>query len=107
MQIEQKPYKNNWIVLGVQGTVDSTTAAPLELACQAVLRRKMNLAIDLSEVSFLSSAGLRVLLTVVKGLGLTGSRFALLQPPTLVQEVLNLSGFAMLFPVVQTVDQLL
>jgi anti-anti-sigma factor len=107
MQIEQEPYKDHWIVLRVQGAVDSTTAASLELACQEVLRRKMNLAIDLSGVSFLSSAGLRVLLNVVKGLGLTGSRFALLQPPALVQEVLNLSGFAMLFPVVQTLDQLL
>jgi anti-anti-sigma factor len=107
MQIEQKPYKDHWIVLSVQGAVDSTTAATLELACQEVLRRKMNLAIDLSGVSFLSSAGLRVLLNVVKGLGLSGSRFALLQPPALVQDVLNLSGFAMLFPVVQTVDQLL
>lgn len=107
MQIEQKPYKENWLVLGVQGAVDSTTAAPLELACQEVLRRRINLAIDLSGVSFRSSAGLRVLLNVVKGLGLTGARFALLQPPALVQEVLGLSGFAMLFPVVQTVDQLL
>lgn len=107
MQIEQKPYKDHWIVLGVQGAVDSTTAVTLELACQEVLRRKMNLAIDLSAVSFLSSAGLRVLLNVVKGLGFVGSRFALLQPPALVQEVLNLSGLAMLFPVVQTIDQLL
>ena len=107
MQIEQKPYKDHWMILGVQGAVDSTTAVPLELACQEVLRCKMNLAIDLSGVSFLSSAGLRVLLNVVKGLGFVGSRFALLQPPALVQEVLDLSGFAMLFPVVQTVDQLL
>lgn len=57
MQIEQEPYKDHWIVLRVQGVVDSTTAASLELACQEVLWRKMNLAIDLSGVSFLSSAG--------------------------------------------------
>jgi anti-anti-sigma factor len=106
MQIEQKLYKDHWIILAIQGAVDSTTAPLLELACQDVLQRKLNLAIDLSGVSFLSSAGLRVLLNVIKGLGLTGSRFALLQPPSLVQEVLNLSGFAMLFPVIQTVDQL-
>jgi anti-sigma B factor antagonist/serine/threonine-protein kinase RsbW len=53
----------------------------------------------MSEVTFLSSLGLRMLLTVAKALGRRGAKTVLLSPQPAVREILSLSGFDQLMPV--------
>lgn len=81
-------------VLVLKGRVDTGTAAVLEKACltsiEAGTRR---LLLDLGEIDFVSSAGLRVFLVVAKKLGGLGGRLALCCLTRPVADVLALSGF--------------
>jgi anti-anti-sigma factor len=82
------------VVLHATGRVDSNTAAqlqePLLLAAEAPTGA---VELDLAEVSYVSSAGLRVLLLAAKALKKRGERLKLVNVPLQIYNVLNLAGF--------------
>ena len=55
--------------------------------------------IDFTDIDFVSSAGLRALLVLMKKATATGSVFALCGVNAQVQEVLDISGFAAMFTI--------
>jgi anti-anti-sigma factor len=55
--------------------------------------------LDMSELTFIASLGLRMLLTVAKALDRRGAKTVLLNPQPAVREVLKLSGFDQLMTV--------
>src|SRR3990172_5352643 len=66
--------------MSVKGRVDSTSAGELETALKKLLDDgKSNLVLDLSGVEFLSSSGLRVLVTTLKAVRKTGGDLRLAQ----------------------------
>ncbi len=76
----------------LDGRLDTATAALTETRLLAMLD-KGGIIADLSQVRYVSSAGLRVLLKAAKHAKATGASFAVvgLQPP--VREVFEISGF--------------
>ena len=81
-------------VLALRGRVDTATAAALERACMAAIDGgSRRLLLDLAEVDFVSSAGLRIFLVVAKKLSTCGGRLALCRLTKPVADVLALSGF--------------
>jgi anti-anti-sigma factor len=81
-------------VLVLRGRVDTGTAAALEKACLATIEAgSRRLLLDLAEVDFVSSAGLRVFLVAAKRLGSLDGRLALCRLGKAVADVLALSGF--------------
>jgi anti-sigma B factor antagonist len=82
------------IVLHVVGAVDSNTAPELQ---EALLRAtdapSGSVELDLAQVSYMSSAGLRALLLAAKALQKRGERLSLLKVPPQILNVLNLTGF--------------
>jgi anti-anti-sigma factor len=82
------------VVLRAVGPVDSTTAASLqEPLLQAVESSSGAVQLDLAQVSYLSSAGMRVLLLAAKALQKRGERLRLLNVPQQIHSLLNLAGF--------------
>lgn len=82
------------LVLSVGGRLDSQNAQEFEAAARdAIAGAGPAVVLDLAELSYISSAGLRAVLVVAKELRGRGAKFALcaLQDP--VREVLQLSGF--------------
>jgi anti-anti-sigma factor len=76
------------------GRLDAATAAAHEKSIKELLVGEVNsIAIDLSEVDFLSSAGLRVLLTAAKAAQTKGGKVVLISPKPAVLEVLEVTGF--------------
>ena len=76
------------------GRLDGTTSAAHGKAIQELLRGEADsITIDLSELEFISSAGLRVLLLAAKATLAKGGKTVLSSPRPLVAEVLKLSGF--------------
>ena len=57
------------------------------------------LLFDLSELEYISSAGLRVLMLVSKNVGPAGGKVALAQPQRVVGEILEISRFKYVFPI--------
>jgi anti-sigma B factor antagonist len=85
-------------VLTASGRIDSATAAEFEAAArQLVSKGKVNLVFDLSGVDFLSSAGLRVLVTTRKEVKAAGGDLALANPSDRVKETLEVAGLDVLF----------
>jgi anti-anti-sigma factor len=82
------------VVVHAAGPVDSNTAPQLQ---EPLLRAAGDSAgaveLDLAQVSYMSSAGLRVLMLAAKALQKRGERLRLANVPPHTYNVLNLAGF--------------
>jgi len=98
MQITNKPFKHCDLVK-IEGRVDSSTAPQLAEALEAVTGEgRFKIVLDLAGISFMSSAGLRVLINTQK----TCKRYnrgevALASIPENIYSALDLAGFTALF----------
>ena len=97
MEISVKEYKRV-AVITISGRVDSVTADEFESELiQAIDGGYTNLVLDLAAVDFLSSAGLRVLVTVRKRVTGAGGDIRIAQPSKQVIETLEITGLNTLF----------
>jgi len=86
------------VTLKLSGRLDSTTAGELEEVMKSVITDGLTaLTVDLAEVDFVSSKGLRVLVAAYKLLN--GREMTLQGPNASVLEVLRLSGLLNVFTV--------
>ena len=92
--------------LGIRGRMDMMGLEGMELKFTAhtVSRRKPTL-IDLSEVEFIASLGLRLLISAAKGLKRYGAKMVLLNPQPSVENVLKASGFNEIIPITHDHDK--
>ena len=87
-------YLESTVVLHAIGSVDSNTASQLqECLLQAAGEAARAVELDLAEVPYMSSAGLRVLMLAAKALQKRGERLRLANVPPQTYNVLNLGGF--------------
>ena len=80
------------LTLEIDGRLDMVTAPELEKTCLANLENISLLVLDCAKLSYVSSAGLRVLLSLHKAMILQG-RMILRQVPAEPLEVLEITGF--------------
>ena len=80
-------------VIGVVGRLDTTTAPALEKAINGDIGDTKNLVLDLKEMQYISSAGLRVLLSAQKKMQKIGS-MKVVNVCEAVMEVFEMTGFA-------------
>ena len=81
------------IVIRLQGELDMATAPGLGRAMDTALdARPSTLALDLSDLTFLDSIGIRVLITACRRSGAQGSTFVLRSPQRPVLKALRLTG---------------
>jgi anti-anti-sigma factor len=96
-----------WVVLTVTGRIDAFTSVALEDACRVELEKGTAwLAFDLAGVPYMSSAGLRVLLATMRTVTTRAGGVRLIGPHDIVKQVLDVSGFLTLLPVVATREDL-
>lgn len=82
------------LVLHPVGPVDTNTATHLqEPLLQAAESPDGKVLLDLAEVPYMSSAGLRVLLLAAKALQKRGERLGLIHVPPQIYTILNIAGF--------------
>ena len=82
-------------ILTPKGRLDNTTAAAFEEVVKtATGAGATRLLIDFSEVTYISSGGLRVILVATKTLAANGGRLALCSLDPRVAEIIEMSGFA-------------
>jgi anti-anti-sigma factor len=94
MQIAQER-DGDVIIVRLSGRLDSSTAKSAEDGIAAAIAgaETPRLVIDLGGLSYISSAGLRVLLVTNKKIKQASGRMALCGPTAAVREVLSISGF--------------
>lgn len=94
MTIETKT-EGNKVVISVDGRLDTNTSADLEKELDKVLTGgRKNLLLDFSKLSYISSAGLRVLLSTQKRANDLMSTLVLRNVNPSVMEVFELTGFS-------------
>ena len=83
---------DNKLTLKVSGRLDTTTAPDLQAALKESLDGVEELVLDFTDLEYISSAGLRVLLSAQKQMNTQGS-MCLTGVCDVVMEVLELTGF--------------
>lgn len=91
MTIEKK-INNNAVTLIVSGRLDTQTAPELEAELDAVLEDASELTFDMTNLEYVSSAGLRVILKAQKVMNTKGS-MKLTGVNDSIMEVFDITGF--------------
>ena len=93
------------LVISLKGRLDAVTTPGLEKDLTALLASgERILVLDLGDLDYISSAGLRTILTVTKRLREKQGRLLLASLKSVVREVFDISGFSSIIPVFETVD---
>ena len=106
MDIETKSY-GDVVVLAPAGRIDHTNCErflqdidPQIEACRAP---GTQLVFDLSQIDYISSAGLRCFLVAAKRVQPRGGTMVIAQLTPVVKEIFDISRFSMIFPIYETV----
>lgn len=96
----QKTTRDGVTILAPSGRIDTTTSPRVEESvARTVDEGARDLVIDFSNVEYISSAGLRVLLVLAKRMRDLQGRLVLCSMPESVRQVFRLAGFMPLFKV--------
>lgn len=88
------------ILLAVEGRVDTTNYNEFENAVNEVLSDDVKeIYLDCSELSYISSSGLRIFLTVQKKMMARAGKFKLFSMQPAIKEIFDISGFSSIFSI--------
>ena len=90
---------NDTHIVAIAGSLDSTTSPAAQKALEPVLAGAKKVALDFSQLDYISSAGLRVLLGAAKQLKASGGTLGMFGLNQSVREVFDISGFSSILPV--------
>jgi anti-sigma B factor antagonist len=93
-------------VIAVTGRVDSATAPELESKLKELVDGGKNkLVLDLKNVEYMSSAGLRTMVSTLKAVKRVNGDLRLANPSPRVEEVLRLAGLTSIFSIHSTQEE--
>lgn len=105
MQIS-KSYVHDWLVIHIEGQVDSKTSSQLNEFLAEELDNVASIALDLRQVPFMSSAGLRTLLLLYRRVETMGAALALVGLAEEIADTMKVTGFYDFFVVLPDLDSL-
>ena len=88
-----KTAENNALTLALEGRLDTVTAPQLESELKASLEGVKALTMDLAKLEYISSAGLRVLLSAQKQMNKQGEMKVINAGET-IMEIFEVTGFS-------------
>jgi len=104
MEISQKE-KNGIVSIAIKGRMDADSSPDAEKVVKEALGAEANrLLFDLGELEYLSSAGLRVLLSAAKEMRRRDGKIVLCALNEFVKEIFEVSGFQSLIPITDSVE---
>lgn len=89
-----KKIENKVLVLDVIGRLDTNTAPELEASVKSEISEVKKMELNLKELNYISSAGLRVILIFHKQLTANGGKLFVLNPKEEVMDVFDMTGFS-------------
>ena len=82
------------LVVGVSGRLDTATAPVFDAQMAPLLAQpRPKILLDLAGVAYISSAGLRSILQLIKHAAAHGGRVGIFAAPPHIHEVIEISGF--------------
>jgi anti-sigma B factor antagonist len=100
--------KGSALVVNVSGRVDSATSPELEQRMNELIQAgERTMVLNLSQLTYISSAGLRVFLSGAKKLRASGGKLLLCSLTGMVKEVFMMSGFYDIMAIYESEDKAL
>ncbi|MBQ9828357.1 MAG: STAS domain-containing protein [Lachnospiraceae bacterium] len=78
----------------LKGRLDTTTAPELEKEISDVIEDITDITLDLKELEYISSAGLRVLLATQKAMNRKEGTMVVKEVPEVIMEIFEVTGFS-------------
>jgi anti-sigma B factor antagonist len=96
---------NDVMVAALAGNIDSRTAPLIQDQLIALAEPGSKVVLEMSQVVYMSSAGLRVLLMLFRQLDSNGGRIILAGLREEIRDIMAITGFLELFSVSDTLDE--
>ena len=93
---------NDIHIVAITGSLDSTTSPEAQKSLDTVVAGSKKVLLDFSELDYISSAGLRVLLGAAKQLRASRGTLGMFGLNQSVREVFEISGFSSILSVYQS-----
>ena len=104
MEITQKE-ENGIVSIAIKGRLDADSSPEAEIVVKEALEgQTTRVLFNLGALEYLSSAGLRVLLSVAKEMRRREGKMVLCSLNEFVKEIFEVSGFQSLIPIVDSVE---
>jgi len=98
MKINKKQDGNS-LKIELEGRIDTTTAPELDEAVKSSIDGVTDLVFDMTGLEYISSAGLRVLLSAQKAMGKVNGNMVVKNINDVIQEIFEVTGFIDIFTV--------
>jgi anti-sigma B factor antagonist len=98
MKINKKQDGNS-LKIELEGRLDTTTAPELDEAVKSSIDGVTDLVFDMTGLEYISSAGLRVLLSAQKAMGKVNGNMVVKNINDVIQEIFEVTGFIDIFTV--------
>jgi anti-anti-sigma factor len=100
MELQYKELDNNIRFIKLTGRLDIIGTGEIETKFAGYSAgEKIRVIVDLSEVDFLSSIGIRLLMLTAKSVTSRGGKLVILSPISDVQNVLEIAGIPSIIPI--------
>ncbi len=108
MEISTERVGSALIVMPSENRVDGTNARDFQVGLEAAIEETDTAVIfDAETLTYISSAGLRAILLVVKSINRRGGKFAVCSLSDPIREIFSISGFDNIIPIEATRDEAL
>ncbi|MDO5563245.1 MAG: STAS domain-containing protein [Synergistaceae bacterium] len=88
------------VTIKFEGRLDTVTSPQLEEALVPIIAETKDVAFDFAKLEYLSSAGLRVILSAHKKLKAAGGRLTVANVNSVVKNVFDLTGFSSILNII-------
>ena len=106
MEINTERVGNALIVMPSENRVDGTNARDFQVGLEeAINQEDRSVVFDAKTLTYISSAGLRAILLVVKSINRQGGKFAVCSLSDPIREIFSISGFDNIIPIESTRDE--
>jgi len=99
MKMDIEPLAQGVVKVILDGRLDINGAGVIDLQFSAIAGSHRGVVVDMTNVSFLASIGIRTLLLGAKSVQRRGGAFVLLNPVDDVEKVLEVTGVTDLMPI--------
>ena len=105
VQTEMK-LENGWLAWRVEGRIDISNAEDIYLSGETIVAREAKTVLDMAAVTYISSAGLRVLLRLFKKAKREGKEFTVAGAAGMVKKILHDSNMDSFLQMRASLDEL-
>lgn len=96
------------VIVAIKGRLDAGSSPDLEKEIEKIMAEGENrLILDLGELNYISSAGLRIILAGAKKLKAKQGSLSIASLQSMVKEVFEVSGFSAIIPIFDSADEAL